>query len=117
MDDVALIYHNELGIAFRWKQTIPNTDSRRVQMVFKDMGFYLLLAEIQKFSQNINTAKFYNCENCRDPKTCRNILLRSPLERMDFAVSALELEQISDLIEGTLFKLNLEDYLNGCGRN
>jgi len=117
MDDVALIYHNNLGIAFRWKKYIPNTDTRRVQIVFKDMGFYLLPEEIQDFSHNIKTAKYYNCGNCNNHKNCRNILLRSPLEKMDFAVTALELEQISDLIEGTLFKLVLEDYLNGCGRN
>lgn len=117
MDDVDLIYHNSLGVAFRWKKSMPNTDSRRVQMVFKDMGFYLLPEEIQYFSHNIQTAKYHNCGNCGSHKTCRNILLRSPLEKMDFAVSAQELEQISDLIEGTLFKLNLEDYLNGYGRN
>ncbi|MBZ9730223.1 hypothetical protein LB467_11045 [Salegentibacter sp. JZCK2] len=117
MEDVALIYHNKLGIAFRWKKNVTNADSRRVQMVFKDMGFYLLPEEIERFSQNIQKAKFYNCGNCNRHKSCRNILLRSPLEKMDFAVSALELEEISDLIEGTLFKLNLEDYLKGCGRN
>lgn len=117
MDDVALIYHNKLGIAFRWKRNVPNTDSTRIQMVFKDMGFYLLPEEIQHFSYNIKSAKQFNCGSCNRHRTCRNILLRSPLEKMDFAVSELELEQISDLIEGTLFKLELEDYLNGCGRN
>ncbi|WP_133547659.1 hypothetical protein [Salegentibacter sp. 24] len=117
MEDVAIVYHNNLGIAFRWKNSIPNTDSKRIQMVFKDMGFYLLPEEIQYFSKNIQTAKYYNCTNCRKSKSCRNILLRSPLEKMDFAVSFQELEQISDLIEGTLFKLKLEDYINGCGKN
>ena len=117
MDEVAIIYHNKLGIAFRWKNNLPNADPARIQMVFKDLGFYLLPEEIKRFSGNIQAAKYYNCGNCSSEKSCRNILLRSPLEKMDFAVSAVELEQISDLIEGTLFKLNLENYLNGCGRN
>ncbi len=117
MEDVALIYHNKLGISFRWKNNLPNADPARVQMVFKDMGFYLLPEEIKYFSSNIRAAKYYNCGNCNREKSCRNILLRSPLEKMDFAVSAIELEQISDLIEGTLFKLNLEDYLDGFGKN
>ena len=105
MDEVAIIYHNKLGIAFRWKNNLPNADPARIP------------EEIKRFSGNIQAAKYYNCGNCSSEKSCRNILLRSPLEKMDFAVSAIELEQISDLIEGTLFKLNLENYLNGCGRN
>lgn len=117
MEDVALIYHNKLGIAFRWKNSLPNADPDRIQMVFKDMGFYLLPEEIQHFYSNIQAAKYYNCGNCSHQKSCRNILLRSPFEKMDFAVTTRELEQISDLIGGTLFKIQLEDYLNGCGRN
>ncbi|SFF90771.1 hypothetical protein SAMN04488033_11398 [Salegentibacter agarivorans] len=49
MEDVALIYHNKLGIAFRWKNNLPNADPARVQMVFKDMGFYLLPEEFSIF--------------------------------------------------------------------
>jgi hypothetical protein len=81
------------------------------------MGFYLLPEEIQQFSHNIKAAKYFNCGNCSQNKNCRNILLRGPLDKVDFTVSAQELEQISDLIEGALFKINLEDYLNGCGKN
>lgn len=34
MDEVAIIYHNKLGIAFRWKNNLPNADPARVQMDF-----------------------------------------------------------------------------------
>ncbi len=117
MDDVEIIYHNQTGIAFKWKKHVPNTDSRRVQMVIKNMGFYLFPGEIKLFSENIKTTKTYFCGYCPKGKHCRNILLRSPLDKMDFTVTRAELMEIADLIEGTLFKLNLEEYVNGCGRN
>ena len=117
MEDVELIYHNDLGIAFKWKQNVPNTDSRRIQMVFKYMVFYLLPCEIRNFSHNIKSARYYNCDNCPKNRNCRNILLSAPLDKMNFKVSFAELEQIKDLVEGALFKINLEDHLNGCGRN
>jgi hypothetical protein len=117
MDDVEIIHHNRLGIAFRWKNTHLNIDPNRIQLVFKDMGFYLLREEIIQFSSNIKLAEKRSCSNCKNPENCRNILLRSPLQKMDFAVSSEELEQISELIEGTLFRLNLFQYLDDICKN
>lgn len=117
MEDVVLIYHNELGLAFRWKNTVPNADYQRIQVVFRNMSFYLLQEEISRFSLNIRSAQFYNCSDCKTNRSCRNILLKTPLEKMDISVNMQELSKLSDLIEGTLFKLSLQDYIWGVGRN
>lgn len=117
MEEVDVIYHNNLGIAFRWKKGVANADPHRIQMVFKDMGFYLMPEEIKRFSYNIKVAQPHSCSQCCDHKNCRNILLQSPLNKMNFAVSENELHEISDLIEGTLFKIELEHYLHEISRN
>lgn len=117
MEEVDVIYHNSRGISFRWKQGVANADPHRIQMVFKDMCFYLMPEEIERFAYNIKVAHTYGCGQCNDHKNCRNILLQSPLNKMNFAVSENELHDISDLIEGTLFKLRLLDFLNFEGRN
>ncbi|MDT0687874.1 hypothetical protein [Autumnicola psychrophila] len=117
MDDVDLIYHNKFGIAFRWNNSELKADPNRIQIIFKDMGFYLLREEILQFSSNIKLAEKRSCSNCQNPENCRNILLRSPLQKMDFTVSSEELEQISELIEGTLFRLNLLHYLDDICKN
>ncbi|ADF50599.1 MAG: hypothetical protein CMP12_18130 [Zunongwangia sp.] len=120
MEDVDVIYHNDTGISFKWKNGIGNTDENRVQLVFKDMGFYLLPEEVMLFSENIRVARRRNpqCFRCLSSDVCeRNILLKSPLQKMDFAVNAFELNEICDLVEGTIFKLQLNYYLEYVAKN
>ena len=120
MEDVEIIYHNNTGISFKWKDGIANTDENRVQLVFKDMGFYLLPEEVVVFSENIKIAKHRNpkCFKCISSDICeRNILLKSPLQKMDFAVNAFELNEICDLVEGTIFKMKLHYYLENIAKN
>ncbi|MDT0676376.1 hypothetical protein [Autumnicola musiva] len=116
MEDVDVIYHNKFGIAFRWQSPELNADPNRIQLVFKDMGFYLRKDELVQLAGNIQTAAQHNCCKC-DKKNCRSILVKSPLLKMDFAVTREELEEISDLIEGTLFKVNLYTYVSDICKN
>ena len=37
--------------------------------------------------------------------------------QIDLAVSMQELIAVKDLVEGTLFKINMDEYLNGEGMN
>ncbi|WP_373058067.1 hypothetical protein [Zunongwangia sp. H14] len=111
MEDVDVIYHNKFGIAFRWRNPDLHADPNRIQLVFKDMGFYLRKEELIQFSGNIRTAAQHNYCKC-DKKSCRSILVKSPLLKMDFALTRQELEEISDLVEGTLFKVNLRNYVD-----
>lgn len=117
MRDVRIIYHNSLGMAFYWvKEDEVLTD--RIQMVFKETGFYLSYTEIKKFSGMISEAcTKTNCATCGRGNNCKRFLLKTPLQQIDLAVSADELDKIKDLVEGTLFQLELEDYLWGFGLN
>ena len=118
MDDVQVIYHNNFGIAFRWKESVQRKNMGRIQLVFRDMGFYLLEDEVKDFSRNISAAKPKKaCSKCKNPGECRSILLKSPLQKMDFVVSEKELGEIADLIEGTLFHLELDSYLKDISKN
>ncbi|WP_426095148.1 hypothetical protein [Flavobacterium sp. DSR2-3-3] len=45
------------------------------------------------------------------------ILLKTPCSQIDLAVSMEELNAVKDLVEGTLFKINLDEYLHGAGMN
>ncbi|WBL22257.1 hypothetical protein [Zunongwangia sp. HRR-M8] len=120
MEDVDIIYHNNTGISFKWKSGIANSNEKRVQLVFKDMGFYLSPEEVNMFSKNIRMAKNSagNCSHCPHSELCeRNILLKSPLQKMDFVVNAFELNEICDLVEGTIFKMELHNYVEFVSKN
>ncbi len=120
MEDVDIIYNNDFGISFKWKNEIENTDQHHVQLVFKDMGFYLLPEEVVLFSKNIQAAKSRegDCPHCPHSELCeRNILLKSPFQKMDFAVNVSELNEICDLVEGTIFKMRLQYYLEFESKN
>lgn len=111
MRDVRIIYHNTFGMSFYWvKEDEVLTD--RIQIVFKETGFYLSVAEIRKFSGMISEAcTKTNCGNCSKAGKCRRFLLKTPLKQIDLAVSANELDKIKDLVEGTLFQVELNHYL------
>ncbi|WP_417885458.1 DUF6686 family protein [Zunongwangia sp.] len=119
MEDVDIIHHNDFGIAFKWKDTVF-ADQNRVQLVFKNMGFYLNSEEVALFSDYIKCAKSRSseCEICSESRNCeRKVLLKSPLEKMDFTLNLSELDKICDLVEGTIFKMKLDYYINSVSLN
>ncbi len=111
MKEIEQIYHNELGLAFYWKRgevVLKN----RIQFIFKEMGFYLLPDEVEHFKQMAEgTINYHNCQNCSYNKDCQKILLKTPIEGVDLAVTQNELNQIKDLMEGAVFNLNLSHYI------
>lgn len=117
MREIEQIYFNDFGVAFHWrKNDIVITE--RVQIVFKETGFYLSYIEIRAFAQIIdNTCEEMNCGNCCHRSKCHKFLLKTPLEQIDLAVSKSELMQIKDLVEGTLFTMDLYDYINKVCKN
>lgn len=109
--DIQAIYYNNFGIVFKWDKTIARDEST-VQMVFRDMGFYLTYDEIGTFYNNVHIAKkCLTCKFCAKNGDKRNILLRTPCEKIDIVVDKHELKSIEDLIEGTLFQLKLDNYI------
>lgn len=118
MRQIEQIYINQTGTAFFWKEQ-GSVLSDKVQLVFKETGFYFSVDEMEQFMKLINDSCVRNrtCENCAIKSKCHKFLLRTPVSQIDLAVSMLELEGIKDLVEGTLFKVSLHHYIFGIGRN
>ncbi|MFL9829834.1 hypothetical protein ACSV4D_10610 [Flavobacterium sp. ARAG 55.4] len=117
MEQIEQIYLNSLGIAFYWEKkegAIPN----RIQLIFKEIGLFFTVSELKDFNYLIDEsiAKNTCCENCNLNSTCR-YLLKTPLYPLDLSVSMNELKDIKDLVNGTLFRIQMDEYLNSEGRN
>lgn len=115
-NEIHKIYHNNFGIAFKWKY--EKTSTERVQIVFRDMGFYLTPKEIKQFHLNIFEAKETQpCQGCKQDINSRFILLKTLSKKVDLALNKKELNQVEDLIRGTLFNLGLDNVLNNLSIN
>ena len=117
MSDIHRIYYNDIGISFQWKQDIEKNKSK-FQVIFRDTGFYLTIKEVENFSKFVKQAVERGCcKDCQAKQTCRSILLKTPATTVDLAVSEQELQSIADLLEGTLFQINLDQYINSLCKN
>lgn len=118
MRGIEQIYYNDFGMAFYWKEKNA-VKTKHIQMVFKETGFYFSVSELQHFAVLIEESSKRNncCENCEMKNNCAKFLLKTPVSQIDLAVSMNELDCIKDLVEGTLFKIKLAEYLYGVGRN
>lgn len=116
MDSIAPLYINDIGIVFYWKRN-TTVLSHRVQLVFRDIGFYLTEGELETFGQHIRVAsRRAACGGCGHD--CRQKrLLTTPYPQIELAVSSAELALLDDLVEGALFRLRLLTFINGVGRN
>ena len=112
------IYGNNIGIAFYWNHS-TEVKTEKVQLVFKETGFNLSLSELQLFSKLIleSQLRINCCEDCKAKRNCNRFLLQTPAKQIDLAVSINELEEIQDLVEGTIFKIQMQKYIFGIGRN
>ncbi|WP_026977414.1 hypothetical protein [Flavobacterium tegetincola] len=112
------IYGNDFGMAFYWNQKeAAQTD--KIQLVFKETGFNLTFSELEKFAFLISESQSRTicCEDCKLKNKCNRFLLQTPAKQIDLAVSIEELEGIEDLVGGTIFKIKVQHYIFGAGRN
>ncbi|SCY60533.1 hypothetical protein [Flavobacterium caeni] len=118
MKQIEQLYVNDTGMAFFWREQ-ERVISGKVQLVFKETGFYFTIDELDRFLTLIADAcrRNHACESCAMKNKCHKFLLKTPVKQIDLAVSMHELEGIKDLVEGALFKAQLHDYLFGLGRN
>ncbi|NER17299.1 hypothetical protein [Spongiivirga citrea] len=116
MQEIKKIYHNDIGIGFYWKKE-ENSSQKKVQLVFRDTGFYLTLSQLKEFSSIIeHTTKNDACTNC--PHTnCRSILLKTPASFIELAVNKTELHGVLDLVKGVLFKIEMQQLMDGICKN
>ncbi|MEE9362325.1 MAG: hypothetical protein V3U92_06990 [Cellulophaga sp.] len=113
MREINPIYHNHFGVAFQWKKgTVKN--HKKVQIVFRDIGLLLTRDELLCFSKCIKDTfeDHFLCEDCSQKEGCRSFLLDTPAHQVSLAVSKKELHAIDDLVEGTIFQLNLNNFLS-----
>ncbi len=116
MQEINKIYHNEVGIGFYWKNE-NNVPQRKVQLVFRDTGFYLSLSQLKEFASILdNTTNQRACNNCPH-HDCRSILLRTPASFVELAVNKTELHGIHDLVKGVLFKIEMQRLMDGICKN
>ncbi len=118
MQPIKQIYYNDSGTSFFWrKENEVLTD--KVQLIFRETGFYLSRQELKLFQSCIDESysQNSNCSDCTLKNTCHKFLLKTPCTQVDLAVSMQELKAVKDLVEGTLFKINLDEYLYGEGMN
>lgn len=116
--DIDKIYHNNFGVSFIWKEENTINKSPKIQLIFRDMGFCLTYSEIVQFQKQVGYVKSINpCSTCKNKERNRFMLLKTPCKQVDLAINALELKDIDDLIQGTLFHLDLYHYLNEICKN
>ncbi|WP_396632838.1 hypothetical protein [Maribacter sp. R86514] len=118
MNDIHPIYQNDFGIAFQWKKDKPS-QANKVQVIFRDIGLLLTQSELRHFSKciadTVENGKGHLCGDCKTKETCRSLLLNTPAYQVTFAVSYQEAVEVRDLINGTLFKLELDSYFGELG--
>lgn len=116
MNAIDKIFSNKIGISFYWKKEALN--SQKVQLVFRDIGFLLTLNELKDFSDHCAiTLQYKCCDHCNNSQHCRTLLLRTPSEKIDLAVSKNELEHIVELIHATIFKIEMHQWINKSSFN
>lgn len=118
MKQIERIYSNDFGIAFYWTKN-DKVLLEKVQLVFKETGFYFSIDELRTFVGLMKDSAESNncCADCGRKNQCAKFLLKTPCPQIDLAVSMNELQGIKDLVEGTLFKIKMEAYCFGIGRN
>ena len=117
MKQIEQIYYNDFGMAFYWlEQSTILLD--KIQLVFKETGFHFTVDELKTFVDLIeDSCRKNTCEHCEMKSHCAKFLLKTPVFQIDLAVSMKELNGIKDLVEGTLFKISLQEYIYGVGMN
>ncbi|MDO6471733.1 hypothetical protein [Maribacter sp. 1_MG-2023] len=118
MNDIYPIYQNDFGIAFQWKKN-KASQANKVQVIFRDIGLLLTQSELRHFSKciadTVENGKDHLCGDCKTKETCRSLLLSTPAHQVTFAVSYQEAVEVRDLINGTLFKLELDTFFGELG--
>ncbi len=117
MKEIEQIYFNDFGVSFYWRKN-DVVLKERVQIIFKETGFYFTHDEVKHFA-GIVSDMFANagCNGCSFRNKCHRVLLKTPVKEIDLAVSSQELTDIKDLLEGTLFTISLNEYINNVCRN
>ncbi|MFS4416743.1 hypothetical protein [Maribacter sp. 2307ULW6-5] len=113
LNDIDTLHHNALGIAFLWKGQ-QTAERPKIQLVFRDTGLLLTKKELCTFYTEIEKTKGHGLPrpSCPQQMDCRALLLETPMGQLTFAVSPNELQLLGELVEGALFQLRLNGFLD-----
>ena len=110
MKHINIIYRNDFGISFYWKTAAREV--LKAQVVFRDMGFYFTIDQLKTFASQTQSAKIQHaCNDCPTPSTCRSLLLKTPSEFIDLAVSREELYGIQDILDQTILRMETQVFM------
>ena len=78
MKEIKQIYYNDSGTSFYWKKE-DEIVMDKVQLVFKETGFYYTIRELQKFMSCIDESFMENncCDDCALKNQCSKFLLKT----------------------------------------
>ncbi|MGA9637230.1 hypothetical protein [Flavobacterium sp.] len=118
MKEIHPIYQNEFGVSFFWKLE-KDIIKDKIQLVFKETGLQMNLEELIAFKCLIEESygQNYCCDECELKVNCSKYLVKTPFNEVDLALSINEMILMNNLVSTTLFKIDLENYLWGIGRN
>jgi len=117
MKDIEQIYRNDFGISFYWKEG-NEIISDKIQLLFKQMGFYFSVEELNEFHDLIEECITDHNDYTNGVKRAFDkFLLKTPYVAIDLEISPMELNSIKDLVDGSLFRLHLNEYIYGFGMN
>lgn len=118
MKEIATIYCNDFGMTFFWKKD-EIFSAQKIQLIFKETGFYLTQNQLSEFGKIIceTESKLNGCKGCAHQQHCERLLLKTPISEVDLAVSKNELSQIKDLVEGSIFRVELKRFVMNEGQN
>lgn len=113
MRDIDKLYHNDFGISFFWKSKVKSKNSL-VELIFREAGLSLHSDDIKIMYDKVKSIvdKPSLCEDCQKNDNCKPFLLEVPNAMVSFAMSYQEMKEMSDLLKGTLFHLELNHLLN-----
>ena len=112
MEDIIPIYHNEFGVAFQWKRNSAQ-NILKIQLVFKDTGLLLSKKELETFSQSVlqTIENTHLCNSCSHNSECKAHIVQTPATQISLAMNYSEIRALNDLLDGTLFHLQLDNLL------
>lgn len=112
MENVDIIYQNDMAIAFRWKRCAIEY-YKKINIVFNNTALHLTEKEVVIFETYITKAlsRPHSCKDCCDGIPCRSMLLETPIPQISFSMSYVELLSIQDLIKKVLFELGTDRIL------
>lgn len=112
LNEIDRLYANKIGITFCWKhESLLSYYQEKINIIFKDTALLFNIIELEVFLEDIETALLKPSSN-KVSDYSNTVILDTPLSQLRFAMTKHNLEQMQDLIRGTLFQIELSMMLN-----